>query len=274
MAEVYVEYAFAENLLIDGMLLCLACRFTRRAIRWLPIVGAASFGAAFACVYALFSVQKYLSFLIKSGAGLIICAVACAEKMRRGEKNGARKKVAKFRDFLRFSAVFFVLSACLCGVFYALDIGKSRIRAWQIPVCAFFFAASLRVAKRIFLAKKIAACCRKCVILAGENRRECVGFVDTGNRAKSADGAPLCFLSPETALGLIDEKSLGKEMRIGTVNGEKKIVGFPCSVLLYDGKIEHRIEKAYFVPSPHVRGNEYSAVLPADCWLERSENAD
>ena len=49
---------------IDSMLLFLAFRSTKTRVRALPAVCAASFGAAFACVFALVAVPYAAAFFI------------------------------------------------------------------------------------------------------------------------------------------------------------------------------------------------------------------
>ena len=71
--QVYIEYAFIENFLLDSMLLFLAFRSTKTRVRALPAVCAASFGAAFACVFALISVPYAAAFFIKVSAGALMC---------------------------------------------------------------------------------------------------------------------------------------------------------------------------------------------------------
>lgn len=261
--QVYVEYAFIENFLIDGMLLYLAARCSRKCVSTLPTVFSSSLGAAFACVYGLFSVPFAVSAAVKITFGALMCLVVCARMPRRGMRR-IGQKMRFWRDYFSYTLVFFALAACLGGTFYALNVTGSRLKTWQIPVCVFFAAGCKKVARRIFAQKKIAAFSRRCTIFVGEKSVSATGFVDSGNRAKTVDGAPVCFVAPELALALIDENAKPVDFFADTVGGGKKMKIFCCSLLIYDGDRAHKIEKAYFAPSVHI-GGEYAALLPAEC---------
>lgn len=263
--QVYIEYAFAENFLLDSMLLYLAFCFMRKKARVVPLTIAASAGAWFACIYALFSVPFVLTLIVKTLAGAAMCLIACAHIRERGEKRGKSERRKAIKGYFVYTAVFFALAAALCGIFYAIDYTGNKLKTWQIPVCVFFIAACQTTAKRIFSAKKISAFTRKCVLCSGKNSVRIVGFIDSGNRAKTADGAPVCFVDPQTAFALFDETAEVSDFCVNTVNGSKKIKIFSGSILIYEGNEAHRIEKVYFAPSAHIRGANYSALLPADC---------
>ncbi|MGN1051988.1 MAG: sigma-E processing peptidase SpoIIGA [Candidatus Scatosoma sp.] len=273
--EVYAEYAFAENFLIDAMLLYVTFRCTRTPARVLPIVLASSFGAAFAVLYALLSVPYALSLFVKIAAGGVMCLLARTERKKSGlcGRNKAQK-LRRFRSFAGFLAVFFTLSACLCGVFYAVDATGKALKAWQIPVCVFFVFACEAGAKRLFKAQKTARFTRDCVLYAGDGSADgkkgvpVRGFIDSGNRAVTPEGVPICFVPPETAFSLIDETVRMRDFCITTVGGGKKIKIFRGKIQIYERNGAHKIKRAYFCEvyfsiSAHLSGNR--VLLPADC---------
>lgn len=281
--EVYAEYAFAENFLIDAMLLYVTFRCTRTPARALPLVIASSFGASFAVLYALIALPYALSLCVKIAAGGAMCLLAQCNIFRNGMrfvKLNTAQKLRRVRSFLAFTAVFFLLSACLCGVFYAIDATGKALKAWQIPVCAFFVFACEAGAKRLFKERKIAGLTRACTLYVGdgianeENKKNGVrvsGFIDSGNRAKTPDGTPICFLSPEIALLLINDTVRLQDFTISTVGGKKRIKIFRGGVLIYERGDAHRIKQAcfhkvYFSPSAHLSGDR--VLLPADCLRE------
>lgn len=281
--EVYAEYAFAENFLIDAMLIYVTFRCTRTPARVLPVVIASSFGASFAVLYALIALPYALSLCVKIAAGGVMCLLAQRDIFRNGVcffKQNKRQKLRRVRSFLAFTAVFFLLSACLCGVFYAVDATGKALKAWQIPVCVFFVFACEGGAKRLFKERKIAGLTRACTLYVGdenvngkngENGVRVSGFIDSGNRAKTPDGTPICFLSPEIALLLINDRVRMQDFTISTVGGEKRIKIFQGGVLIYERGNAHRIKQAcfhkvYFSPSAHLSGDR--VILPADCLIE------
>ena len=279
--QVYIEYAFAENFLLDFMLLFLAFKCTRESVRALPAVCASSFGAAFACVFALVSVPYAVSLCVKIAAGILMCFLARLHLLKGGFfKLSKSQKTAKIRAFLRYLCTFFALSACLAGVFFAIDYTGAALKAWQIPVCVFFVFACVAGAKKLFKTHKIARFVRQIEVCKnGETSGEkAFGLIDSGNRAKTSYGIPICFISPELALHLIDERTQFSDFYVSTVSGGKKIKIFFGSLLIYDNEAAHTINKrrfmrVYFAPSAHVSakgGAEYAALLPADCLSDKA----
>lgn len=281
--QVYIEYAFIENFLLDSMLLFLAFRCTKTRVRALPAVCAASFGAAFACVFALISVPYAAAFFIKVSAGALMCFFARLKSPKVFFTLSKTEKKACFCAFLRFLCVFFLLSACLAGVFFAIDYTGAALKAWQIPVCVFFVFACVAGAKRLFKAQKTARFIRRCELCADGKTRgvEAYGLIDSGNRAVAGDGAPICFISPELAFLLWDGRTETRDFTISTVSGTKKIKIFSGTLLIYEETQAHTINKryfrrVYFSPSAHVSAGGkggYSVLLPACCASVMEESA-
>ena len=281
--QVYIEYAFIENFLLDSMLLFLAFRSTKTRVRALPAVCAASFGAAFACVFALISVPYAAAFFIKVSAGALMCFFARLKSPKVFFTLSKTEKKACFCAFLRFLCVFFLLSACLAGVFFAIDYTGAALKAWQIPVCVFFVFACVAGAKRLFKAQKTARFIRRCELRADGKTRgvEAYGLIDSGNRAVAGDGAPICFISPELAFLLWDGRTETRDFTISTVSGTKKIKIFSGTLLIYEETQAHTINKryfrrVYFSPSAHVSAGGkggYSVLLPACCASVMEETA-
>lgn len=291
--EVYAEYAFAENFLIDAMLLYVTFRCTKTPARALPVVTASSFGATFAVLYALIALPYALSLCIKIAAGVAMCLLARGGMFKRDVRFFKRNRAQKLRcvrSFSVFTAVFFLLSACLCGMFYAIDATGKALKAWQIPVCVFFAFACESGAKRLFKEQKIARFTRTCILYAGDagdekgadgavgagvadktNGVRVRGFIDSGNRAVTPEGVPICFIPPSIALSLLNENVRMRDFSVSTVGGEKKIKIFKGAVLIYEGCEAHKIKRAYFYkvyfsPSAHLSGDR--VLLPADCLNE------
>ena len=78
--EIYVEYALAENFLLDAMLLWLALKTARQKIIWGRISLAAALGAVFAVVFPLMRLGNVLAYLLKFAVGLLLCLISVKGK--------------------------------------------------------------------------------------------------------------------------------------------------------------------------------------------------
>lgn len=97
----------------------------------------------------------------------------------------------------------------------------------------------------------------------GERSVKADGFLDSGNRAK-VNGTPVCFLSPDLAFDLLDDKCMTEEMTIVTMSGETTIKIFLADSLeIYCGEKPNIIRKVYFAPSTNIRAREYKIILNA-----------
>ena len=78
--EIYVEYALAENFLLDAMLLWLALKTARQTIGWGRICLAAALGAVFAVIFPLMRLGNVLAYLLKFAVGLLLCLISVKGK--------------------------------------------------------------------------------------------------------------------------------------------------------------------------------------------------
>lgn len=276
---VYVEYAFIENFALDGALLWIACAATRTKIHVLPIVCAASFGAFFACAFALVSCEYLTALFVKIAVGALLCLVVKgADRKIFAKALSWREVLVKWRGVAAFIGVFFAASACLAGVMFAIDGSGVSLKTWQIPVCIVFFFAIKRWINKLFFFKRISRFLYRCRLYGGEriDGVDATGFLDSGNRA-SEKGVPVCFISTEIAFRLMGEETTFVSTEISTVNGRKKIKVFAGRVSIYRADEANTIEegervvemRVYF--SPSIRLNEskgYGVLLPAACLDE------
>ena len=78
--EIYIEYALAENFLLDAMLLWLAMKAAKQEISLWRIVLAAAIGAAFAVAFPLLKTGKTIAYILKFSVGALLCLVAVKGK--------------------------------------------------------------------------------------------------------------------------------------------------------------------------------------------------
>lgn len=271
---VYVEYAFIENFLLDGALLWIACVATRTKIRAFPLTCAAAFGAAFACVFALFSCGYLLSFVVKIAAGALLCCIVKGADRKVFAKGVSwRERILKWRAVAAFTGVFFAVSACLAGVMFAIDGSGAAVKTWQIPVCISFVLAAKTAINKLFRLRRVARFLYRCRLYGGESDEgvDAVGFLDSGNRA-SVGNVPICFVSPEIAFRLIGEDTAFISTDVSTVGGRKKIKLFSGRVSIYEENGVHTIKedetpielRVYFSASAHLNESKgYSVLLPS-----------
>ena len=74
--SVYIEYAFAENFLLDGVLLWLSLRIARCKIVTGKLLLSALLGGVFALVFPLLVLPVFFSYLLKFAVGFLLCMVA------------------------------------------------------------------------------------------------------------------------------------------------------------------------------------------------------
>ena len=264
---VYIEYAFLENFLIDGMLLYLSFRFLKISFKWKNLLFSALFGAVFALVFPLLSLPDILAYLLKFFVGFLLCLIAFP---RIKNKNDVGR-------YALSSALFFLLSFAFAGAIFAIYSGFSfSDNGYQIQQTPFVLLLCCAVGFLIFIAWLAQKIYRKkatfrylydCAILYNKRRVAILGFLDSGNMA-TAKGVPVCFLSPEIAFEIWESEMLSPhgEITIQTLGGEKTLP-------LCQGSLEIRLDKGvftrqhtYFAPSAHMVSREYKMLLQANIF--------
>lgn len=110
--EIYIEYALAENFLLDAMLLWLAMKAAKQEISLWRIVLAAAIGAAFAVAFPLLKTGKTIAYILKFSVGALLCLVAV-----KGKGIGRYALTA-----LLFFGFSFALGGALLAVYSAFSI--------------------------------------------------------------------------------------------------------------------------------------------------------
>lgn len=262
--EIYIEYALAENFLLDAMLLWLALKAAKQQIRLWRIGLAAAVGAAFAVVFPLLSLGKVLSYILKFAVGALLCVIAVKGK-------GVGKYALTSLLFFGFS---FALGGALLAVYSAFSVDhtvtENGYLTESVPVGmvlggSFVFSVlTVALVKGIYRRRAVRRFVYPCKVTLGERSVKADGFLDSGNRANTC-GTPVCFISPDLAYDLLGDREMTEEMTILTMGGESKIKIFLADSLeIYCGQKPNIIRKVYFSPSGNIRAREYKIILSAE----------
>lgn len=261
--EIYIEYALAENFLLDAMLLWLSLKAAKQKIIFRRIALASALGAVFAVVFPLFDVGKAFAYILKFAVGILICLIAV---------NG--KGIGRYAlTALLFFGFSFALGGALLAVYsaFSIEYGKNEngYLTESVPVgmvlggSFVFCVLAVALIKALYRRRALRRFVYPCKVTLGERSVKADGFLDSGNRAK-VNGTPVCFLSPDLAFDLLDDKCMTEEMTIVTMSGETTIKIFLADSLeIYCGEKPNIIRKVYFAPSTNIRAREYKIILNA-----------
>ena len=261
--EIYIEYALAENFLLDAMLLWLSLKAAKQKIIFWRIALASVLGAVFAVVFPLLDVGKAFAYILKFAVGILICLIAV-----KGKGIGRYALTA-----LLFFGFSFALGGALLAVYsaFSIEYGKNEngYLTESVPVgmvlggSFVFCVLAVALIKALYRRRALRRFVYPCKVTLGERSVKADGFLDSGNRAK-VNGTPVCFLSPDLAFDLLDDKCMTEEMTIVTMSGETTIKIFLADSLeIYCGEKPNIIRKVYFAPSTNIRAREYKIILNA-----------
>lgn len=125
--DLYIEYAIADNLLIDLLLLKESAAILKIKTKFLFIALSACIGTAFAVIFPLFNIGGLYSFLLKLACGALMCFIAAKHR--------------SFRGYLLYFNVFllatFILGGTSMGVLYLMginDVERAYSQTEILPV--------------------------------------------------------------------------------------------------------------------------------------------
>lgn len=257
---VYIEYAFLENFMVDGVLLYSTFAFLKRKISYKKIVFSAALGGSFALLYPLLILPKFLLYLLKFFVGFLLVTVAAKGK------NGIGRYAVNAAVFLAISFLFGGALMAIYDLFSVnLDSGNYKIR--KLPWGGLFSGCILLVliatkgAKALYKRVKFARFLCDCELVFGEKAIKLCGFLDSGNVA-CFQGSPVCFISPERFLELFCVGQVLDEMAVTTIGGEKKIKVLKLDEMkIYLGNEPNIIKTVYVSPSASLKSREYEILL-------------
>ncbi len=257
---VYWEYAFAENFLLDGLLLWLALKTSRGKIRLRNLLFAAAVGAAEAIAFPLVAFPVWAAYLVKIAGGALICVIA----VYRGSKKTYFVCMAAF--FLYTFALGGLLTAAYSFFGVEYEEGNGYLVESAPVTLVFCLAAIFAIAcamgiKAFFRFRGVQKNLLRCTL----THRGCTvhwrGLADSGNCLRFR-GEPVCVISPTAAFALFGRDfPVAGRMNVRTVNGERETPVLECEkVVIYCGKQTNTIEHVYFAVGD-TGSKEYPIIL-------------
>ncbi len=259
---VYIEYAFLENFLLDGVLLWLALTASKTAVRWGRLLFAALFGGGFALLFPLLRLSAFWGFCLKLSVGLLLPMLCFPKFCRKSD----------WSKYALSATFFFFFTFAFGGAFYGLSTAFSLRRLPNVAVWsgfAFLTAFSLWGVGRFYQKRSVYRCVYDCTVIFGEKRARVKGFWDSGNLARK-NGIPVCFLSADIVYRLFGQDILfggGQvcdEMQILTQAGVRNLP-------LYKGELEIEtkegircVREVYFARATNMISREYKILLHSD----------
>ena len=249
--NVYIEYAFAENFLLDGVLLWLSLRIARCKIVKGKLCLAACAGGAFALLFPLLVLPVFFSYLLKFAVGFLLCIIAFPRLKTKNE----------WGRYALSSACFFFLTFFFGGALTALfpKISPLIFAVGFVILSLSILLFTKKMSKRNALFKNVYTCS----IAYKQRRVEILGLYDSGNGAEK-NGMGVCFLSPEIAFELFEEEILKRggqvrdEIEIQTLGGEKKLPLFQGEIEIKEKNVKKTV---YFALSKNMLCREYKVLL-------------
>lgn len=275
--EIYIEYAFFENFIFDGVLLWLSLKAAKVAVIKWRLALSAVLGGVFALIFPLLRLSGIYSIVLKLSFGFLLCFVLFP-----------RIKTKKEWGMYAFTAFFFFafsfgFGGSLLGVYgFSLVLKDGGFATKEISPLAVLLGftilslGTLYFVRRIYARRRILREVYDCCIMKGEKRIKARGFLDSGNLAQK-DGIPVCFLSPDVVYELWGDelllhKEMGQvcdEMEIATVNGTSKIPLYQAELRVLERGKEIR-KTVYFSPSKNMISREYKILLNARIFEKQS----
>ena len=272
--EIYIEYAWLENFLYDGVLLWLAFTAAKVKTRLWKVMLSAAIGAAFALLFPFINLPSFIKMAVKLSVGCLLCLIPY----------GRLKNKWQWGKYALVSTLFFAFSFGFGGTLLAFYGPLSMSEAQEKEIesvwvfLGFFFLTGLALClvKKLYKRKNIQCQLYVCRLSIGEKYIQTEGFFDSGNLARK-NGKPVCFVSPVLLYDLYGASWLEEggqvcdEMTISTLTGERKVP-------LYAGEIAVEtdggkcVSQVYFAPSKNMIKREYTVLLNARLLDETERN--
>lgn len=258
---VYIEYAIAENFIIDLSLLYVSVKAVRTKIRPAPLFLSAAVGTAAAIIFPIFSFHFAVKIILKLLVGALMCVIASPKK-----------------PFALCGAFFFISFALGGGItaIFSLPFVREENGEYymaSLPAPLVICAATAGCAAIAFFSDKFYARSRiiknsvECSVKNGGVKITARALIDSGNNF-FYDGNPVSMISSMAAAKLISDLSFKTpiyEVYIKTVTGTGKIKIIKTSSLtIYFKGGENIINGAYFGISAALDGGEYDVILNGD----------
>ena len=261
--DVYVEYVFIDNFVIDYLILKLTSFIAGKEIKNLSIALCSFFGAVFALIFPLIG-ENFFAVPAKIAFGLLMVT--------------AVGKFINFKDYLFTAGVFFGITfltgGAIIGIFSLLKLDYSSEYAIGLAVIPVYIllkgaAEIFKRFKRIKVSEKFVV---KTEITVNGVKVCCRGFFDTGNSLY--DGlSPVIVVGRKTAEKFFkDPKSLPRftSIAVETATGtERKLSVKNACVIIYYGN-EKNIFNNVTVAIADIKNSLYDVILHPDLMEVRN----
>lgn len=232
--EVYVEYAFAENFILDLLLLFLSLKCVRAKTGAVRLPFAAAVGAAEAIVFPLLPLPVWAAYLVKLLGGAILPLLAV--------KKGTKKTY--IFAAVCFFALTFALGGLLTAAYSFFDIPYAEGTGYLVesaPVglvlglAGLFGVAVFYLSRSFYRYRRLKRELFPVTLCHGGKELHLTALADTGN-GLFFRGEPVNVLSPAVALALFkaEKEPLGR-IAVSTVNGTREKPVFACERLEIGG---------------------------------------
>ncbi len=254
--QVYWEYAFAENCLLDGLLLYLAVRAARGRVRPLNLIVASAAGGGEALLFPLFALPVWGAYPVKFAGGILLVLLAVSK--------------AKPKTYVAASAFFLLFTFALGGLLtaaysffnveYAEGNGyyiESAPVALVLALAGIFTVTAAKGISLLYKSVKLQRGIASCTLECGGRQFHWKGLCDSGNLL-SFRGDPVCVISPAGAFALFGRSpSLAGRITLKTVNGTRDAPVFVCDKL----KIGSVTKENVYLAVGEVSGKHYQMIL-------------
>ncbi len=254
---VWIEYAFAQNFIIDFSLLYLTNKTVRLPVHRLRLFGATVLGTAFALLFPLLALPKAISYIVRLSFGAVLCLVGLPAK-------GKGNLSALFFFYL----YTFLYGGFLMGVYSVFsleyDPGGSLVggnfAVAALAFLPFFCLFSLRGAQKLWKRLKKKTVDYVCDVFFGTERVRLNGLMDTGNSLQF-NGNPVCLLAGEVKERVKNPLPTEDYIFVRTATGEGVFPVFQAKIEIYSEGKENIIDKVYFAVSAQPLGGGYEVIL-------------
>lgn len=258
----YVEYVFAENFLIDFILLFITGKLIKRIIVYKRLIAASIIGAMYVILTAYIGKDFMTYFIVKFSVSVLMIMVAFDTK-------GILTKI-------RVILCFYITSLIMVGIITALYyLTYDRLTVNAIVLSLFMGYAALH-----FFFKEVKARIEKSnymrtvTINMGNLSKTLRAFIDTGNElADPMTGKPVMVVSIESIRNILGEELYGNIIKFYSnkeSNYESLLAGnsnFNLKIIRYN-TISSKGEMMVIVTPDNieVKGNE-GRILTADAVI-------
>lgn len=252
---VYFEYAFAENVLLDGLLLYLALKCTRGKVKAWRLILSSVLGGIEAVLFPILTLSAWAAYAVKFFGGALIAIIAVSE---RGFKPHCIVLVA-------FFAMTFLLGGLLVAAYSFFEIPYLAGEGYLVEgapislvlaVSGAFAVVVVRFSRVFYRYRKRRQNILPCKIIAGGKTHDLHGYADSGNRLFFR-GEPVCVISAIGALKLFRGQMPVGRMELHTVSGSRESPVFLCEMIEVNGC---KKENCYFTVGD-ISSKEHSLIL-------------